>query len=216
MQLKIIAPAPWTLTGSGFVLLYRFPAGFINQYGQMADYQLNGFKGLIGAVMLVDYKASDVGPYQELLFIPGMFKLANKWAFSISKIYVSTYESLWNGVENWGIPKELADFQISYNGSETIFETGLNQKTFFKAAINDFGMKFPISTQYLPTVKIVQQWKSGLLQTSPQAKGSVRFCKLMEIKADPLFFPPLDHVKPLLCLSIKDFSMIFPVARILK
>jgi len=119
MQLTQIAPAPWSLTGRGFVLLYYFPAAFNQQFGFMADYQQAGYKGGLGAVMLVDYNSSDVGPYYELLFIPGLFYLGGKLTFSISKIYVSSYDSLWNGRENWAIPKELAQFKVSElpNGS---------------------------------------------------------------------------------------------------
>jgi hypothetical protein len=33
---------------------------------------------------------------------------------SISKIYVSTQDSIDNGQKNWGIPKEMAHFEVQY------------------------------------------------------------------------------------------------------
>jgi hypothetical protein len=105
-----IACAPWKLTGNGYILLYRFTKAFVAEHGFLADFQKEKFVSGWGAVMLVDYQSSPVGPYHELLFIPGLFSFNKKKVFSISKIYVSTQSSVVNGIENWGIPKEFAEF----------------------------------------------------------------------------------------------------------
>jgi hypothetical protein len=112
MQNIPLSPPPWHLTGNGLVLLYRVPEKLNRERGFLFPYQVNGYKGWVGAVMMVDYKTSGVGPYRELLYIPGLFSLAGKLTFSISKIFVSTLESVRSGQENWGIPKDLADFSI--------------------------------------------------------------------------------------------------------
>lgn len=70
------------------------------------------FVGGYGALMLVDYSESNCGPYRELLLIPGSFRVRDKTLASISRIFVSTTESLASGRRNWGIPKELADFSV--------------------------------------------------------------------------------------------------------
>jgi acetoacetate decarboxylase len=57
-------------------------------------------------------QTSGVGPYKELLFIPGVFHINGRYTYSISKIYVSTEASVRSGIENWAIPKEVADFTI--------------------------------------------------------------------------------------------------------
>jgi hypothetical protein len=55
------------------------------------------------AVMIIRYEETDVGPYDELIFIPG--RAANpktgKKEMRISNIYVSTDASVWNGRRNW-------------------------------------------------------------------------------------------------------------------
>ena len=97
-----IAPAPWTLKGNGYIFIYHFPKEFVEKFGFLADYQRLSFKGdFVGTVMLVDYETSAVGPYQELLFVPGRMTFNKKKLFSISKIYVSSDDSVWNGNENW-------------------------------------------------------------------------------------------------------------------
>jgi acetoacetate decarboxylase len=62
--------------------------------------------------MLVDYEQSPVGPYQELLFIPGRFQFGRRRYYMVTQIYVSTQVSVENGQENWGIPKQLAQFHF--------------------------------------------------------------------------------------------------------
>jgi hypothetical protein len=151
----LIALPPWSLTGQGVVLLYRFSREFNEQYGFMEYYQSKGYIGGIGAMMLVEYQTTDVGPYIELLYIPGMFTIGGKLAFSISKIYVSTYVSAWNGKENWGIPKELADFSIVRRpNGEQVYEVEKNGSAFFEASLKPWGPQFPFSNKLLPLTRI--------------------------------------------------------------
>ena len=214
MQPSRIAPAPWFLTGNGFVLLYHLPAAFNHQFGFMADYQKAGYKGGIGAVMLVDYKSSDVGPYYELLYIPGLFYIGGKLTFSISKIYVSSYDSLWNARENWAIPKELAQFKVTTlpDGSHR-FQASQQDHQFLEVALKPKGWQIPFTSKLLPLSRITQQNHLGdLLLTPITLKGQVRFCS-SEVKfSEPDFFPPIHQLKPIVTLTIQDFSMIFPVA----
>ena len=218
MQPSRIAPAPWSLTGNGFVLLYHIPAAFNHRFSFMADYQKAGYKGGIGAVMLVDYKSSDVGPYYELLYIPGLFYIGGKLTFSVSKIYVSSYDSLWNARENWAIPKELAQFKVTElkDGSHVFRVEQENQK-FFEVALKPKGWQFPFTSKLLPLSRITQQNQLGdLLLTPITVKGQVRFCSSKIMYSNPDFFPPVSQLKPFVTLNITDFLMIFSVAKNLK
>src|SRR6187549_840298 len=109
---EIKAPAPWTLTGDGYIFVYKFSQDFVRSQGLIPPFLQGAYRGGFGAVMLVDYHTSGVGAYRELLFIPGVFEVNGKNYYSITKIYVSTMASVVNGQENWGIPKEVADFDI--------------------------------------------------------------------------------------------------------
>lgn len=211
---ELQAPAPWYLTGNGYILLYRFSKNFIEKNGFLTDSQILHYKGIIGATMLVDYQTSGVGPYQELLFIPGLFEIQGKRMFSITKIYVSTYNSVWNGIENWGIPKELAFFnwktEPSEAGSETI-TIRVENRAIFEATFQKSWFKFPLTTALTP-IKIAQQLRDHLVITSPSAKGKGQWTKLLSIKTDPQYFPDLAQVKPLAVIAVNDFKMVFPVA----
>lgn len=197
-------------------MLYHFPRTFNEQYGFMQPYQQAAYRGWVGAVMLVDYATSGVGAYQELLYIPGCFKLDGKWVFSISKIYVSTYDSVWNGIENWGIPKELADFAVQKDSTGirrfSVSQTGV---PFFSAELKPWSFALPVSSSLLPPLRIVQERRNALLLTQPQASGKAQLATLKSVQADAAYFPPLQHLKPLLVSSIPRFTMTFPLPKLL-
>ncbi|KAI0035950.1 hypothetical protein K488DRAFT_82562 [Vararia minispora EC-137] len=64
-------------------------------------------------IILVRYEDTPVGPYDELIMLPGLYARPGKArgkAQRITNIYVSTDESVVNGRRNWYIPKHRADF----------------------------------------------------------------------------------------------------------
>jgi Acetoacetate decarboxylase (ADC) len=211
-----IAPAPWTLTGNAYIMVYKFSKKFVQENGFLADYQQDRFLGYVGTVMLVDYKTSGVGAYQELLFIPGMFTFNWKKMFSITKIYVSSQDSVYNGIENWGIPKELADFDWQQNddGSEDI-TVKFEGKQFFKTTIKKGFLSFPITTSIFP-LQIVQKLRKDLIITNPTAKGNATLSKIKSIVVDKTLFPDLSKASPLLTMKVKDFEMTFNVPLVKK
>lgn len=209
------APPPWKLKGNGYIFLYHFPKSFVEKLGFLTDYQADRFNGdFVGTVMLVDYTTSAVGPYNELLFVPGRLNFDKKKIFSISKIYVSSQESVENGIANWGIPKELADFKITKpTTKETIVEVLIEDKTFFKVHLRDGSFKFPITTKFFP-LKLAQKLGNDLLITNSPAKGQASFAKLLNIEIDSSHFPPISQLKPLSILAVSDFEMEFPNPKI--
>lgn len=81
-----------------------------------------------------------MGPYDELLLIPGMAAFPDlpgqrgaarggRSALSISKIWVSSEASMYCGRANWGIPKQLAEFQWTYDSSgDSSIESGSSSR----------------------------------------------------------------------------------------
>ncbi|GAB2637502.1 hypothetical protein GCM10027035_34030 [Emticicia sediminis] len=205
------APPPWKLKGNGYIFLYHFPKSFVEKFGFLADYQADRFNGdFVGTVMLVDYATSAVGPYHELLFVPGRLNFDKKKIFSTSKIYVSSQESVENGIANWGIPKELADFRISkLSEKEEVVEVMIAGKTFFKVHLQKRSFKFPITTKFFP-LKLAQKLGNDLLITNSPAKGKASFAKLLNVEVDSLHFPAISQLKPLSILAVSDFEMEFP------
>lgn len=210
-----LIPAPWLLNGEGLVLLYRFPAHFIQQYALLQPFQQESRRLSLGAVMAIKYTDSNIGPYQELLFIPGLFHIAGRFSFSISRIYVSTYASMQSGRFNWGIPKELAQFEIhqQVDGTHTYIASS-GQDTFFEASVKARKLSLPFTSRLLPFSQIIQQRQEELLLTSPEASGKMQPATLLQAAADSAYFPPLQQLRPMGCFYLPRFQVKFPAARV--
>lgn len=209
-----LIPPPWTLRGRGYVLLYWFSEAWARQYAHLADWQRADFRAGLGAVMLVDYAESGVGPYQELLLIPGRARVGRKRRFSISKIYVSTEASTGNGRKNWGIPKETArfDWQPAANGGDTV-TVCVGERVAFSATLRAGGLSFPLTTALLPFT-IGQRLDGETFLTRPCATGWAKPARLIDLQTDPDLFPNLSDLKPLAVLALRDFQMTFPFPEI--
>ena len=205
-------PAPWKLEGQGYILLYKFKKTFLRERGFIPEGVRDALSGGIGAVMLVDYTESEVGPYDELLFIPGKFRLGGGRWDRITKIYVSTMVSVLNGRLNWAIPKERADFKFTReNGKEEISVT-INEQSIFHIILESKGPRFPVDTRFLP-FPLLQGDEGSFLQTTFSGSGMGRFASVKKIEIDQSFFPDVSHVPPLAVIAVNPFRLTFPVAR---
>lgn len=143
---------------SGLSKNASFPAGFAAPYEAEALTEGGEFIGGQGLVQLVSYSESPVGPYDELIYVPGRWKYEhNDPAFRITRIYVSTKESTENGRRNWNIPKQVANFSYrSGPDGTTLFSVSLPSnpdKPFFSASIKPIpllsSLSIPTSTTIL-------------------------------------------------------------------
>jgi hypothetical protein len=112
--------APWDLTGNAYLMLVAMNDKLVEEQGFVPETLDERYTGSVAVVLLVDYTSTNAGPYKELLFVPGSFQFKQNKCSSITKIYVDSWESVVNGQENWGIPKDYADFDIVQldNGEE--------------------------------------------------------------------------------------------------
>ncbi|TFK38138.1 hypothetical protein BDQ12DRAFT_723499 [Crucibulum laeve] len=140
------APAPWKLSGRSWMFVLSplaknasFPAGFSASHDAEVMTAGGEFTAGMGLIQVISYTESPVGPYDELLYIPGMWKYADgKTGYRITRIYVSTKESTKNGRRNWNIPKQVANFDYTpaANGVMNFSVTLPGSSTpFFKASI---------------------------------------------------------------------------------
>jgi hypothetical protein len=187
---------PWHLQGSGSILLFRFEPGFLERE--------------LGLVMLVDYEASPVGPYWELLFLSG-FRIAR-----ITKIYVSTEASAVNGRGNWGIPKEVADFAVERRGRTEQVHVTLEGRTVADLTVGIGRPPFPVTAAVLPRSwrTLVQPWEGRTFVTTLEGRGVVRPARLLKARIDPELFPDLTRGRLLAAVQASRFRLVFPEPRI--
>ena len=213
----MIVPPPWNLTGRGFVLVYCFPRNWALRHGFIPPSRASSFLGGFGAVMLVDYVSSDCGPYMELLFVPGKFRSASGSSYyAITKIYVSTQVSVDSGIANWGIPKELAEFDWVRSNLERVLVAQGDMPIADFQFTSSQTLSLPVTTAVLPAAlrTLEQHAVDGrTLLTAPSGAGRVRLAKLEDVTVNPALFPDLSDFKPLLTVKAEPFTLGFPVPR---
>ncbi|KAK7691486.1 hypothetical protein QCA50_004885 [Cerrena zonata] len=127
------APAPWHCSGEAFWFFGHIsskkgsypPSSAFNDAeaaSSFSDAKASGeYHGGLTSLMLVRYKDTPVGPYDELIWIPGAFSVpqTSMKKLRITRIYVSAKESVYNGRKNWNIPKTVAHFEFTPNPKAT-------------------------------------------------------------------------------------------------
>lgn len=99
-------PAPWTLRGDMYWLIIRLSSLPPDIYHPLDAAQhsatSNNFQGSYGMIQVIRYSESPVGPYDELMIIPGEFNVPGgdqkgKSKVRVSRIYVNQKETCYNG-----------------------------------------------------------------------------------------------------------------------
>lgn len=215
------APAPWQLRGDAWIAALSMPTDELDRTDFLPS-ALHGKRlpGRTALLMLVDYRYSDVGPYRELLFIPGRFRFPNGGTWpSISRILVSTDESVVNGRQNWGIPKERADFQVTDGpGGRQEWTISLQGRQLARLAFRRYPLPLPAPGGLLPSrFRTLGQHRDGHSYTfAPLARGTLRPARMTSASADPGLFPDITRGKPLATMSLSGFRMTFPEARVFR
>jgi len=216
----ILAPAPWQLQGRGYIAMLRFDDGGVQQ-DRFLPPTLQGRRSRspYAWLMFVDYAHSDVGPYHELLFIPGSFPFEDgRKHLSISRIFVSSQASVDNGRRNWGIPKELAEFEVRYGvqGLDRI-KVARGGRVFAELDFKSYPLPLPFPGGLLPAgLRTLGQHRDGQsFIYAPSASGVLRPASLRRAWSDAAEFPHLARARPVLAVAVSRFQMLFPVSRIL-
>lgn len=211
------APAPWQLTGDGWILLLDMPEADRRDPRHLPPELSDQRPGGPAVIMFVDYAASPAGPYRELLYMPGRFALADgRHAWSVTRIYVSTWESVVNGRRNWGIPKDRADFTRESAGGIEHLGVSVDGRTVAELELGARGPRLPMRAGLLPASlrRLVQYHAGRRFELAPGARGSMRLARAARLDSDPELFPALARARVRLALRAEDFTLEFPVAEV--
>jgi hypothetical protein len=206
-----VVPPPWQLRGDGLIVLYRLPAA-TRSLSLAGSPTLRGRdRGGIGNMMWVRYREAPIGPYDELIYSPGLVSINGRWAFSIARIYVSTWESVVNGRANWGIPKDRADFAFdTLPGGEQRATALLNGSPVAEVLYRTSARAIPLDTRALP-LPLAQVWRETVFRFHFSARGRAHWADILRVRTDADAFAPLEGIAPLGALLLRDFDMTFPV-----
>ncbi|KLT46231.1 hypothetical protein CC85DRAFT_298922 [Cutaneotrichosporon oleaginosum] len=129
------APAPWRCRATVYTAVFwvspsqtadpAFAEAAYDPLERAAPFGAGKPEGGVGSIMLIRYRDTPVGPYDEMMLLPGKFgyevdapsagagKRSKKSKLRITRIYVSQRNTTWNGRTNWNIPKHLARFDFT-------------------------------------------------------------------------------------------------------
>jgi len=145
------APAPWTLNGQVAYLFAHGSRPAQESFNENSDPIRSPFRGGVGGIILVRYTDSPVGPYDELLLVPGCYQFDDTTYYRISQIYVSSLDSVINGRRNWGVPKKLAIFRWSDNNTYVKIFLPDNDEPFCTIRVRPRLYCFPVNSAIVPS-----------------------------------------------------------------
>lgn len=203
-------PPPWTLAGEGFILVYRFPAEYAAQMGRISPALHRSFQGGLSMVVLVNYTHSNVGPYRELLFIPGKLRLGGLSGYTVSHILVSSLSSVINGRLNWELPKAQADFIWESMGSRRRhIRVSQGQDLIFEVELQYGRLPFPVFLKPLPH-HLLQVHEQQVYQTEIAGRATGYLAEINFLKVQPRLFPDVSSRLPLAAFALHPFKITFP------
>lgn len=191
LMLQAVTPAPWSLHGDAF-LLPTLKVSTIKQYDVNPLYGAKHW-GLLGAVILVKYPETSVGPYSELILTSGLHRLGSHVGFHISQIYVDSQASVDGGRANWAVPKKLANFDWQTQGGQQHVKVSLPSanQPFFTASFKQSQFSIPASSAVVPPpLKTILQAcdpdvaNSNFLSTRVNAAGRLHLLNAIQIQTD--------------------------------
>jgi acetoacetate decarboxylase len=195
-------PEPWDLRGHGYISLWlvhthalpTLPPG-------VKPVSLLG-RSLV-TTAFVDYLPGGLLPYHEVLVAP-LVRLGARPGISITDIWVDSTTSLAGGRELWGIPKDLADFDLAHE--PTFHGTAKVGSTVVATAAGRRGTRgvrlpFPLAGTTL------QALGDGLARTPLRAGGRIHLARTTWEVDGPLAW--LRPYRPFLTLAATDFTLRF-------
>lgn len=216
------APAPWTLTGDIAYLFVHGSRTAQESFNEDPDPSRSPFRGGLGGIMLVRYTNSPVGPYDELLLVPGRYQFGDTTYYRISQIYVSSLDSVINGRRNWNVPKKLAVFQWSDNNTFVKIFLPESTEPFCTVRVRPRLYCFPMNSGIVPASfrSLLQPpleettEKNIYLKTIPSCSGWFRpLVQLIEFKTDGKEIPATEQF-PMYTYGVgyEAFTLVFPTS----
>lgn len=204
---------PWLLQGEGFILNYWISPSFIKMHQSfgLAPSPI----GRVVQVMLVRYKESPVGPYDELLIMDHPL-ISKRLLSTIPKIFVSTERSVEHGQKFWGIPKQRADFKWQQHDDYLNCEIHFSNQTLSIDLYKSKQAKhLYMNSHHIPAamLRIRQDWHGQRFQFSPQFRAKISKIKHVNWHSSSIF-PDFSQTKYLHSLYVPEFQLIFPQAKI--
>ena len=189
-----VEPAPWRLRGDATAIFFRS-----------------------GILAFIRYTESNVGPYDELLWLAPFQRSPGGRAHHVSTIFVSSQASAQSGRANWGLPKELAEFRVSRLDAHTeavqVTRAGQPVASFLRSPPSG---TLPVALGKIPSRlrKLVQVADGRAFETVPEARARCGLTRVCQLEVNRQLLPHARGSHRRLGLHLTPFELHFPAARI--
>ena len=213
------APAPWELRASGYIFVLKAGSAQFDASPFTPASLRDARTGPFAYVMFVDYAQTPVGPYRELLFIPGAFRYPDRKCFTVTAIYVSSAASVVNGRRNWGLPKELAEFEVEYGiGGERVDRVRMSVagRPAAELTLRHYPFGIPLIGDLVPSgLRTLRQTRDGNRFTfAPTARAPMRVARVLEARIDSERFPAFTPDDVFAAVKLPKVELSFPEAQV--
>ncbi len=198
--------------GKAYISIYNFKENFVKKDCFISDYLKDKYRGGFGAMIFADYSKSGIGPYQELLFIPGKFELGGEERYLVTKAYVNEPAAVNENGEGYFGHKKVAKFRVETltDNKTLIAVNSLKGEPIVKMEMRNWcGVKLPISSSVtnFPLMQLLKGNRRYLWKYEGQ--GNITMAKIESAQVRPAYFPDIAQETPMVTFLIDDFSFDF-------
>jgi hypothetical protein len=209
------AEAPWLLRGDAFVV-FTTSSTETNLSDAGIPHELRGiYHNLFNVMLVADCRESPVGPYRELLYVPGRFRFSfDDERLSVTRSYISTQAGAMNRRANWNVPSKLSEISIrSDHPDHAAFSVGRDGFAAFSFEL--FGPELPINGKVIPEAFRIfgQLRKDVTLLHSLSVTGTMRAARFTPHSFDTSMFPDMKKRELIAAIKISDFLLELPAAQ---
>jgi hypothetical protein len=132
--------------------------------------------------------------------------------FSISRIFVSSWESVVGGRANWGIPKDRADFHIEQRPEgEDVLSVSVDGETACEMVARPGLFRWPwVNNRFFP-ITLMQQWEGQSFFISLRMRTAIEWLSVKSLTCNPALMPDVSDIQPIGALKLDRFRITFPV-----
>lgn len=200
-----------TCKGKAYICVYNFDAEFVKKDSFQCQFLEGKASGGFGALIFVDYTETPVGPYQEVMFIPGKYEVGGESRYVATKCYVSKPEAIDANGDGFFGPKELAAFNVSMVDNSTIHLSVTKGRS--KVLALEIGtwdaISLPASSSIIsfPFMQLLNGQERLLWKY--EARSAMNIAHLSSVQVRPAYFPDIAKFSPIVTLCLNNFELSF-------
>jgi hypothetical protein len=203
-------PPPWNLAGWGIATVGLVDAKAAADYVPAGTQLVTVVPGkTLGGLVFLAYERGTL-TYRELNVVAGLVRRGTRFAFVLPRLYVDSAASLAGGRAIWGVPKEMATFEIGHEIGLTTIDVrqGAHGVCRIRCSVPVRGLRLP-----LPMPALGERDEELLFFTGRMAARLSLARAAVELPPDSEF-GGLNLTRPKLAVRCEDLTLRVPAPEV--